>query len=155
MVLRNWFSDPEIRIAKLFVQAMNARDAATMASLMASDMVLIDSAGSQIEGRDNVREMFERLFAGSRHFNLDIARYARAGESVLLTGLPQGDHPGVSSSTHFRVRIADGLIAEWCSHAQHPTHSIDQIMTGPDHASVPAGRTAGDVAGGAGPMGEG
>lgn len=129
--MRSWFRNAPTRTVQAYVQAMNAHDADGMAALMDENILLIDSSGYELRGRDAARAVFARLFAEAGTFELRIDRYSHSGDQVLMTGVTSSDHPAVSDSRHFSARADEHHVREWQSFAARPLHSFNRLLQTP------------------------
>ncbi|GGD47746.1 DUF4440 domain-containing protein [Erythrobacter arachoides] len=129
--MRFWFPRPATRTVQTYINAMNARDVMAMVALMDEDVLLVDSSGREVRGREAARTIFSKLFAEARQFELRIDTFAHSGDQVLMTGKLISDHPAISDSRHFRARADDLHVHEWQSYGAHPVQSLARIMREP------------------------
>ena len=136
--MRLWFSRAPVRTVQAYVAAMNARDLDTMTTFMGENMLLVDSAGQELEGRPAAQAVFSRLFSEAKTFELRIDRYSYSRGQVLMSGHLESDHPAISNSTHFRARADESFVHEWQSYASHPVQSLARIMRNTGRPQPPA-----------------
>lgn len=109
-------------IVRSFIQAINRRDVAAIADLLADDHVLIDSGGGEVRGRDAVRRAWEAYFGIVPDYCITVERTLAAGGTVVVVGSAAGTYaPGGkllevhswSTPAAWRAEVQDGRVAVW------------------------------------------
>jgi uncharacterized protein (TIGR02246 family) len=98
------------------VAAYNKRDLDAFVACYAPDATVVQPDGSILaSGRDEIRELYGELFAGSPNLRAEISNRIEVGSIVIdeerVTGFVL---PGMRSEIHAAVvyRVVDGLIRE-------------------------------------------
>ncbi len=67
-----------LKVALTFVEAINSGRAGELAALMTADHVFVDSDGTEVSGRERMREGWESYFAMVPDFRIEVERHVRA-----------------------------------------------------------------------------
>jgi uncharacterized protein (TIGR02246 family) len=105
-----------------FVRAINAADVAGIADLLADDHLFIDSDGSEIRGRERMREAWLQYFRLMPVYTIDVRETFCSADVVVLVGWASGTVAMRSPGSHgnewsvpaaWRAVVRDGRIAVW------------------------------------------
>jgi len=110
--------DDRRRAVLAFNDAINARDVAALDRLMTEDHSLIDSAGHEISGRDEVLSAWRGFFDAYSDYRNIWSEVRPTGEFVIATGRstcstePQLDGPAIWAAKTRGERISEWRIYE-------------------------------------------
>ncbi len=81
-------------LARLFVERVNAKDAAGLAELYEPDAVLGFPPGQQTVGRDAIRAVYEQMVANVPHFEMEAPLPTLRFGDLALTSTRPADNTG-------------------------------------------------------------
>jgi ketosteroid isomerase-like protein len=122
-------------IAHAFVNAINRRSPAEIASLMTEDHVFVDSLGVRVAGRERMMKGWDGYFGMVPDYSITIDETFASGPVVVMLGAAQGTWstgPALQPENEWRTPAAwravvrGSLIAEWQVYADN--EPIRQIM---------------------------
>ena len=111
-----------------FVEHINHHDIAAATSVMTPDHRFIDSLGSVVAGRDQVRDAWQRYFGMVPDYRIAVEHSFTDGPTVVVLGTASGtyrpDGTGDSANTWqtpaaWRSVVRGGLVAEWQVYADN------------------------------------
>lgn len=120
--------DSAISVATDCVRAINRQNADALAALMTTDHRFTDSLGNTVQGREAIRLGWIAYFGMVPDYSLAIEETYAEGSVVVMLGIAQGTYSGKSgplpenrwqTPIAVRVRIEDGLVAEWRIYADN------------------------------------
>jgi ketosteroid isomerase-like protein len=111
-----------------FVVHINAHDVAAIAALLTPDHRFIDSLGTQVQGREQLREGWRQYLRMVPDYRLEVEHVLADGAQVVLLGRAHGTyspdgtlaaHNAWSTPAAWRALVQDALIAEWQVYADN------------------------------------
>jgi ketosteroid isomerase-like protein len=114
--------------AERFVTYINSHDVDAIAALLTPDHRFVDSLGSEVRGREALRQGWRQYFRMVPDYSIEVDRMLSDGSHVVLLGVARGTysadgalHAENSWSTPVALRalICDGLVAEWQVYADN------------------------------------
>lgn len=111
-----------LKVALTFVEAINSGRAGELAALMTADHVFVDSDGTEVSGRERMREGWESYFAMVPDFRIEVERTFAEGDTVVLLGRSSGTFAhegrldpanGWSAPAAWRAVVAGDRVARW------------------------------------------
>lgn len=133
--------NPE-EVAREFVEAINGRNVEEIALLMTEDHVFIDSLGTRVTGRQQMKAGWSGYFGMVPDYSITVEETLTSGQVVVMLGTAQGTYStgGALKAENkwrtpaaWRVRVEGSLVAEWRVYADN--EPIRQIMRGSTPAS--------------------
>ena len=115
-------------IAHAFADAINHRSPEEIASLMTEDHVFIDSLGTRVTGRQQMKRGWEGYFSMVPDYTIAIDETFADGSVVVMLGAAQGTYsPGGplkpenrwQTPAAWRAVVRGSLIAEWRVYADN------------------------------------
>ena len=102
-------------ILQRWLAAINARDVATLATLMASAFVFVDSLGNQVQGSAKMAAGWQAYFAMCPNYWVRADHILDDGATLLLAGEAGGTIDGVTWKipSAWSAVIRHGRIWEW------------------------------------------
>jgi len=122
-------------VAHAFVDAINSRSPEEIARLMTEDHVFIDSLGTRVTGRQQMKKGWQGYFSMVPDYAITVDETFAEGPVVAMLGTAQGTwSPGGSlkpenrwqTPAAWRAVVRGSLIAEWRVYADN--EPIRQIM---------------------------
>jgi ketosteroid isomerase-like protein len=110
-----------------WLAAINDRDVATLATLMAAAFVFIDSLGNQVQGATKMTAGWQAYFAMCPDYWVRADHIVADGSTLLLTGEAGGTIDGVTWKipSAWSAVIRHGRIWEWRVYADNkPVYEI-------------------------------
>lgn len=104
-----------LAVANSFVDAINARRLDRICELLAAGHVFVDADGSEIIGRDRVREAWVAYFDMVPDYRIDVEETFRRGETVVFLGTASGTFAREGSldpRNHWSVPAAWRVVVE-------------------------------------------
>jgi ketosteroid isomerase-like protein len=124
------FGRDPARVARHFVEGINARDLQAIAELVGDRCKIIDARGDWMEGRETCLEGMERLFAIDPDYRIHVETIGRSGDNVLITGHATASDPRFATTTLWRA-LADGQhLHEWQSYSHSRGPSVARLLVG-------------------------
>ena len=127
-------SDPTTTI-RAFIDAINAGDVGAITRLMAPDHLFVDSGGSSIKGREEMRKAWIAYFYLVPDYRIIVSQMLPRGDAVGVFGIAHGTY-AAGQPLHERNRwqmpaawlgvVHDGLVAEW--HVYADNEPVREIM---------------------------
>jgi hypothetical protein len=77
-------------VALAFVEAINSTRAENLAGLMTRDHVFIDSDGTEVRGRERMRQGWAEYFAMVPDYRIEVAEKFARDDTVVLLGTATG-----------------------------------------------------------------
>jgi len=123
------------RVARAFADAINHQDADEIDKLMTEDHLFIDSLGSKIQGKPQMREGWKAYFRMVPDYSIAVDETLVAGAVVVMLGTVQGTYStgGAlqpenrwATPAAWRALVRDSQVAEWRVFADN--EPIRQIM---------------------------
>ena len=111
-----------VETVQAFIAAINQRDVDRLCRLMTDDHRFIDSLGSEICGRDTMRQGWTAYFSMVPDYVIDVRETLVDGRVVLATGIARGTYSpdgqlkpddAWSTPAAWRAVVEDGRIATW------------------------------------------
>jgi len=111
-----------LAVVRRFVAAVNERDPAALAALIAADHRFVDSLGAVLAGRDTVVRAWRQYFAMVPDYRIVVDRWLVDGAEVVLLGRAGGTYtsdgtPGPEGAWEtpaaWRAVVADDALVEW------------------------------------------
>jgi len=124
-----------IAIEQAFVDAINRQSPEEMASLMTEDHVFIDSLGTRIAGREQMKKGWQGYFAMVPDYTITVDETFTDGPVVVLLGSAHGTYSSGGSlkpenrwqaPAAWRAVVRGSLVAEWRVYADN--EPIRRIM---------------------------
>jgi len=125
-----------LEIARRFVDLVNAHDLDGLVAQLTQDHRFIDSLGTEIRGRDTVREGWRQYFRMVPDYRVDVVRSFSDGPEVVLLGVARGTYTAEgeletrntwSTPAVWRALVRNGLMEEWQIYADN--EPIRRCMT--------------------------
>jgi len=122
-------------VAHAFVDAINSRSPEEIARLMTEDHVFIDSLGTRVTGRQQMKKGWQGYFSMVPDYAITVDETFAEGPVVAMLGTAQGTwSPGGSlkpenrwqTPAAWRAVVRGSLIAEWRVYADN--EPIRQVM---------------------------
>jgi ketosteroid isomerase-like protein len=109
---------PESRVARRFVEAINARDPDRIAALMAEAHEFVDATGKTHKGRETMRTGWRQYLAAFPGYLIEVEDSLGAGETVALFGWASGSFggpggPGFRIPAAWKATIRGGEVLRW------------------------------------------
>ncbi len=110
------------QLATAFVTAINSQAADTMAELMTDDHLFIDSDGTEVPGRERMREGWIGYFEMVPDYRIEVNETFTRGQTVVFLGIATGtfNEAGVlkpenswSVPAAWRALIEDQKVSVW------------------------------------------
>ena len=111
-----------LKIALLFVEAINSANIEMLAGLMTEDHTFIDADGSEHSGYQKMRDGWQDYFSLVPDFEIKIHDHFERDNSVMLIGTAEGtfiDNGEIKAENHWkvpaawRVKISNNQVAIW------------------------------------------
>jgi ketosteroid isomerase-like protein len=97
----------ESRVARAFVERINARDVAGLAELMDEHHEFVDATGAVHAGREHMREGWAQYFGAFPDYAVEVVQAVGVGEVVAMFGWATGSfRGGVSPDARWRIPAA-------------------------------------------------
>lgn len=102
-------------VLQLWLNAINARDVATLTALMASAFVFVDSLGHQVQGAAKMAAGWQAYFAMCPNYWIRVEHVMGDGPTLLLSGEAGGTIDGVAWKipSAWSAVIRHGRLWEW------------------------------------------
>jgi len=126
--------DPSTTV-RAFLEAINARDPARIASLLSEDHRFIDASGATIQGREEMRKAWISYFVLIPDYAIEVEQLITSTSTVAVFGRARGTFStdGTLRSGNrwelpaaWRAEVQDGLIQTWQVYADN--EPVRQIM---------------------------
>jgi ketosteroid isomerase-like protein len=123
------------KVAKAFVERINAGDVAGLAALMTQDHRFVDSLGNAVTGREAMRQGWVGYFGMVPDYRLVMDDWFCEGSFVVMLGTASGTYSQDGSlkpenrwttPTAIRAVIREDQVAEWRVYADN--EPIRQLM---------------------------
>jgi ketosteroid isomerase-like protein len=123
------------KVAKTFVERINAGDVAGLAALMTEDHRFVDSLGNSVAGREAMRQGWVGYFGMVPDYRLVMDDWFCEGSFVVMLGTASGTYSPDGSlnpenrwttPTAIRAVIRENQVAEWRVYADN--EPIRQLM---------------------------
>jgi len=101
------------RIAREFLDALCAGDAATVDALMTEDVVYVDGRGNRIEGFAGCSAAARAFHQLEPDYRFTIDGTVVHGDTVMFRGLAVARNPALCGELLVRASLRDGCICEW------------------------------------------
>lgn len=111
-----------------FIEYINRQDVEGLCRLMTADHLFVDSAGTEIRGRENMREGWRAYFGMVPDYRITVSEHLQSADIVALFGRaggtysPDGRMLGQNrweTPAAWKAVVRDGLIAEWRVYADN------------------------------------
>jgi ketosteroid isomerase-like protein len=125
-----WRTNPKAKLARRFLDALCAGDAATVDALMTDDVVYTDGRGYRLEGFaacSAAARAFHKLEPDYR-FRLDDTSVR--GETVMFRGVATAANPQMCGELLVHATLRDGRICAWQVH-RHNAPALAKILSRP------------------------
>ena len=126
---------------RAFIDAINAGDVQAINRLMTPDHLFVDSSGSSITGREEMRKAWVGYFYLVPDYHIIVSRMFHRGDAVGVFGIAHGTY-AAGSKLEERNRwqmpsawlgiVRDGLVAEW--HVYADNEAVREIIQREDSA---------------------
>jgi len=138
MLTDRWFAkiaEMSAAVAQAFVHAINRRDPEEIAALMTEDHLFIDSLGTKVAGREQMKRGWQGYFGMVPDYSIEIEETFTGGPVVVMLGAAHGTYTTGGelkpenrwrTLAAWRAVIRDTLIAEWRVYADN--EPIRRIM---------------------------
>ena len=112
----------EIRVVRLFNEAINNHDIEALSSLMTSDHKFIDPGGGVTIGQETMKEGWKGFFQMFPDYRNEIHEFLQNGCTVMAHGRAFGTYNGkhgpvpenkITMPAAWRAVVQDGLICQW------------------------------------------
>ena len=112
----------DLRCVLGFVDAINARDIAGICGLMTEDHLFIDSDGTEMRGRERMRDGWRRYFEMMPDYSIEVRESYGKKPIVILVGTATGTYApdGILAAENrwtvpaaWRAVVRDGRLAVW------------------------------------------
>lgn len=122
-------------IVQAFVAAINARDPAALARLMTPDHLFVDSVGTRIQGREEIRRAWIAYFFMIPDYTMVVTQTFVKGTAVALFGSARGTYVAGGTPTEanrweipaaWLAVVREGLVSEWRVYADN--EQVRQII---------------------------
>jgi len=130
--------DP-VSVIHSFIAAINAHNPTQLFHLMTEDHLFVDSLGSSIRGRDEMRKAWVAYFYMIPDFTVDVEDVFQRGTDIALFGAAHGTYSVDGTlppenrwkmPAAWRAVVRDGRVAEW--HIYADNEPVRQIMAARD-----------------------
>ena len=113
---------------RAFVEAINHHSPDEIADLMTEDHVFIDSLGTRVAGRDQMKQGWQAYFNMVPDYSIAVDETFAEGDVVVMLGSARGTYAGSQWETPaaWRAVVRDSRIAEWRVYADN--EPIRQLM---------------------------
>ena len=101
------------KIARRFVDALCAGDAATVDALMADDIVYTDGRGNHLEGFAACSAAARAFHKLDPNFRFDITETTVRSDKVLFRGMVEADASEVGGELLVYIGLRDGKVCEY------------------------------------------
>ncbi|WP_276309488.1 nuclear transport factor 2 family protein [Aurantiacibacter odishensis] len=126
----SWLRKSPSQTVRAFVDALNARDFATVERLLAEDFCIIDNSNKQLRGAAPAMELFRRVAELAPDYQLHVSDMAERGEDVLVSGKSETTSTEMGAATQWRACVKGGRMLEWQSYSNKLTPSMIAQVTG-------------------------
>ncbi len=105
-----------------FVDAVNTGDVARICDFMTEDHLFVDSDGTEVRGRERMRQGWLEYFRMMRHYRIEVQETFCTAATVVLIGTATGTYvPDATVATTnrwtvpaaWRAVVRDDLVAVW------------------------------------------
>ena len=118
------------RLVERVIAAINARDFATLATSVISDVRFIDSMGDGVAGQQAAFLLLQRMIACDPDLRIHVDEMTGHDDAVLVTGRISGSQKMSSQRTLWKIVLQDGLVAEWRSFSADNPLPVTRILMG-------------------------
>jgi len=126
----SWLRKSPTQTVRTFVDAMNARDFATVERLLADDFCIIDNSNKELRGSGPALELLRRVAELAPDYQLHVSDMVERGEDVLVSGNSETTSMEMAAASQWRARVKDGQMLEWQSYSNKLTPSMIAQVTG-------------------------
>ena len=123
-----WLSKTPTQVARDFVAACNARDAAALARIIHDDVVFIDSRGGRLDGRRAMLEALDRVNDVAPDLRVVIDRASNLGDTALLSGRSLTSNPDLACDTQWRAVVRKDKLVEWQAYGRSSASSLVGLL---------------------------
>lgn len=124
------FGRDHYKVARQFVEAVNARDLAAIGEIVGEHCRIVDARGYYMEGKQTCLEGLERLFALEPEYRIHVQSIGRNGDNLLITGRATACDPHFAETTLWRARTDDRHLHEWQSYSSLRGPAITRLLVG-------------------------
>lgn len=112
----------EIRIVRLFNEAINRHDVEALCSFMAPDHTFIDAGGGITTGIETMKKGWEDFFQMFPDYRNEMSGYLQDGNIIMAYGCATGTYNGkrglvlenrITMPAAWKAVIQNGLIRDW------------------------------------------
>jgi ketosteroid isomerase-like protein len=119
-----------MRIARQFVDAVNAHDLEAIGAIVDEGCKIIDARGGWMEGRETCVKGLERFFALDPDYRIHVESIGRTGDNALIAGHVTARDPQFATTRLWRA-LADGRhLREWQSYSDELGPSVSHLLAG-------------------------
>lgn len=118
------------RVVEDVVAGINNRDFAALDGMITDDVSFTDSMGGCVTGRADAVLLLESLLAYDPGFHIRLEDVTPHNDLVLATGYTTGNRQETAERTLWRLRVRDGLLAEWRSYSADAPRPVVQMLMG-------------------------
>lgn len=123
-------TDKATQVVEKVVAGINNRDFAALDGLITDDVSFTDSMGGRVAGREDAMLLLKQLLAYDPGFEIRLDDVTPHNDMVLATGYTMGHRQQTAERTLWRLRIRDGLLAEWRSYSADAPRPVVQMLMG-------------------------
>ncbi len=126
-------------VARAFVDAINRRNADELAALMTEDHVFIDSLGTRVTGRQQMKAGWAGYFSIVPDYSITVEETLSSGPVVVMLGTAQGTYSTGGAlkpenrwrtPAAWRALVAGSLVAEWRVYADNePIRQVIRVCS--------------------------
>lgn len=112
----------EVRIVRLFNEAINRHDVDGISALMAEDHTFTDSGGTVTTGVESMKDGWEGFFSMFPDYRNEISGYLQDGITIMAYGSASCTYNGnrglvpenrITMPAAWRAVVRDGRVVEW------------------------------------------
>ena len=125
-----WRSNPKATLARRFLDALCAGDAATVDALMTDDVTYTDGRGNRLEGFAACSAAARAFHALEPEYRFRVDQTSVRGETVMFRGMATARNPQLSGKLLIHARLRDGRVCAW-EVFRHNAPALAKILVRP------------------------
>jgi hypothetical protein len=118
-----------LQVASSFVEAINSQAIDTMAELMTEDHVFIDSDGTEVPGRERMREGWIGYFELVPDYRIEVNETFTRDQTVVFLGIARGTF---SEAGVLKSENSWSVPAAWLALVEDQQVSVWQVYVNPE-----------------------
>lgn len=124
------FGRDHYKVARQFIEALNAHDLAAIGEIVGEDCRIIDARGDWMEGRETCLEGLGRFFELEPDYRIEVESVGRNGDNVLINGRTTAHDPSFAAATLWRARVDGRHVHEWQSYSHSRGPAVVRLLVG-------------------------